>query len=62
MYPTKSKVYDLIRKIRKIFRKNINMDSYSLIVILNLIIKRWANYFNLSNSLVFRDYVRQGLY
>jgi hypothetical protein len=62
MYPNKSKVYELVRKLRKIFRKNTNMDSYNLIAILNPIVRRWANYFNLSNSLVFRDYVRQGLY
>lgn len=62
MYPEKSKVHELIYKLRKIFRKNINIDSYNLIAVLNPIIRRWINYFNLSNSLVFCNYARQGLY
>jgi hypothetical protein len=62
MYPNKSKLYEVTRTLRKIFRKNTNLDSYNLILILNPIIRRWANYFNLGNSSVFRDYVRQGLY
>jgi Group II intron, maturase-specific domain len=62
MYPEKSKVHELIYKLRKIFRKNINIDSYNLIAVLNPIIRRWVNYFNLSNSLVFCNYARQGLY
>lgn len=62
MYPSKSEVYGLIRKLRKIFRKNINKDSYNLIAILNPIIKKWSSYFNLSHSLAFRSYVREGLY
>lgn len=62
MYPNKSKVYELIRKLKKFLRKNINMDSYNLIAILNPIIRKWVNYFNLSNSLVFCNYVRQVLY
>lgn len=40
MYSNKSKAYELIRKLRKIFRKNINMDSYNLIAILNPIIRK----------------------
>jgi Group II intron, maturase-specific domain len=62
MYPNKSKVYELIHQLRKIFRKNINIDSYNLIAILNPIIRKWASNFNLSNSLVFCNYVQQGLY
>lgn len=62
MYPNKDKLQQLIKRLRLIFRKSYNLDSYTLISKLNPIIREWANYFNLGNSSIFRDYIRQANY
>ena len=62
MYPQRHKVKEVIKKVRDIFRRSYNLDSYTLISQLNPIIRGWCNYFNLGNSSMFRDYLRQALY
>jgi hypothetical protein len=62
MYPMKSRVKEITRKLREVFRKNYNLNSYNLITLLNPTIKEWASYFNLGNSSTFRDYVKQALF
>lgn len=62
LYPNKTKVLAFIDKIRHIFKKSQNLDSYNLIAILNPIIRGWSNYYNLGNSSHYRDTVRNALY
>jgi RNA-directed DNA polymerase len=61
LYPQKKKVYNIIAKLREIFRKNYNETAYTLITNLNPILRGWYGYFNLSQSYKFRGYVRQAV-
>lgn len=62
LYPNKAKVYMVIKKMKEIIKKSLNLTSYTLISRLNPIIVGWANYFNMGNSAQFRDYIRQALW
>lgn len=61
-YPNKTKVLVFIKKLKQIFYKSQNLDSYNLIAYLNPIIRGWSNYYNLGNSSHYRDTVRNTLY
>lgn len=62
LYPNRNKVHAFIDKIRSIFKKSQNLDSYNLIAILNPMIRGWSNYYNLGNSSHYRDTVRNPIY
>ena len=62
LYPQKKKVYNIIAKLREIFRKNYNDTAYTLITKINPILRGWYGYFNLSQSSKFRGYVRQAVF
>ena len=62
LYPQKRKLKDIKDKLRKIFRASTNISAYELISKVNPIIRGWANYFNLGESVRFRDYLRFCLY
>jgi hypothetical protein len=62
VYPSREKVKEVNKKLKKIISKSQNLTAYSLISKLNPIIRVWSNYFNIGNCSRYRDYVRQGLY
>ena len=45
----KSKVNSLIKKLKRIFDKSLNLDAYNLIAKLNPCLRGWGSYFNLGN-------------
>jgi len=62
LYPQKSKLRDIIKKIRLIFKNSQNLSAYQLIAKLNPIIRGWSNYFNMGESYTYRGYLRYALY
>lgn len=62
LYPQKSKVYAIISKLRTIFRESYQLDAYTLIAKVNPILRGWYNYYNLSQSSKYRDYIRQAVF
>ena len=62
MYPDKSKVNEIIKKLKEVFIKSTNQTAYELISIVNPIIRGWSNYFNMGESSTFRGYLRYALY
>jgi RNA-directed DNA polymerase len=61
-YPQKTKVLGIIKIIKDIIKKSMNKSSYQLISELNPIIRRWCNYFNLSQSYKARNYLEHRLF
>jgi hypothetical protein len=61
-YPNKEQKQSFIRSLKHIFMKSQNLDAYNLIAKLNPIIRGWSAYFNIGNSSLYRDHVRQALY
>ena len=62
LYPEKSKVNNLIKKLKYIFAKSSNLDAYSLIAKLNPILKGWSRYFNLSNCAHYQNIIKNLVY
>lgn len=62
LYPDKSKVNDLIRKLKKIFQKSSNLDAYNLIAKLNSCLRGWGSYFNLGNCARYRSLIKNLVY
>lgn len=62
LYPNKTKMLTFIDKVRRIFKRSQNLDSYNLIAILNPILRGWFNYYNLGNSSHYRNTVRNAIY
>lgn len=62
LYPNKKKVFEVIQCIKFIFKVSKNLDAYNLIAKLNPVIRGWSNYFNMANSLHYRDTVRNAIY
>jgi RNA-directed DNA polymerase len=62
LYPSKKKVFEVIQRIKFIFKVSKNLDAYNLIVKLNPVIRGWSNYFNMSNSSHYRDTVKNATY
>ena len=62
LYPNKKKVFEVIQRIKLIFKVSKNLDAYNLIVKLNPVIRGWSNYFNMANSSHYRDTVRNAIY
>lgn len=62
LYPNKDKLKTIKSKLREIFRASSNLSAYELVSKVNPIIRGWSNYFNLGESVRFRDYLRYFLY
>lgn len=62
IYPNRSKVISFIHKVKDIFKNSQNLDSYNLISKLNPILRGWSNYYNMGNSVHYRDRVRNNVY
>jgi RNA-directed DNA polymerase len=62
LYPNKMKLKAIKIKLREIFRTSSNKSAYEVISKVNPIIRGWSNYFNLGESVRFRDYLRHFLY
>jgi RNA-directed DNA polymerase len=62
LYPLKNKVYNIIAKLREIFRESYNDTAYTLISKINPILRGWYGYYNLSQSTKYRGYVRQAVF
>lgn len=62
LYPDKSKVNDLIRKLKQIFKKSSNLDAYNLIAKLNPCLRGWGSYFNLGNCARYRSFIKNLVY
>jgi len=62
LYPDKSKVNDLIRKLKQIFKKSSNLDAYNLIAKLNPCLRGWGSYFNLGNCARYRSLIKNLVY
>jgi len=50
MIPDPLKVALFKDKIRSIFRKNINLNSYQLVELVNPVLRGWANYYRIANA------------
>lgn len=62
LYPEKSKVNNLINKLKHIFAKSSNLDAYNLIAKLNSILRGWSSYFNLGNCAHYRSIIKNLVY
>jgi hypothetical protein len=62
LYPDKSKVNDLIKKLKNTFKKFSNIDAYSLITKLNPRLRGWGSYFNLGNCARYRNVIKNLVY
>lgn len=62
LYPEKSKVNNLIKKLKNIFVKSSNLDAYNLIAKLNPILRGWSSYFNLGNCARYRSIIKNLVY
>jgi group II intron reverse transcriptase/maturase len=62
LYPDKSKVNDLIKKLKNIFKKSSNLDAYNLIAKLNPCLRGWGSYFNLGNCARYRSVIKNLVY
>ena len=62
LYPEKSKVNNLIKKLKHIFTKSSNLDAYNLIAILNPCLRGWSFYFNLGNCARYRSIIKNLVY
>ena len=58
LYPDKSKVNSLIRKLKQIFKKSSNLNAYNLIAKLNPCLRGWGSYFNLGNCARYRSLIK----
>lgn len=62
LYPEKSKVNNLINKLKHIFAKSSNLDAYNLIAKLNSILRGWSSYFDLGNCAHYRSIIKNLVY
>lgn len=62
LYPKREKLKAIKTKLRNIFRSSSNVSAYELISKVNPIIRGWSNYFNLGESVRYRDHLRYFLY
>ena len=62
LYPDKSKVNALIRKLKQIFKKSFNLDAYNLIAKVNPCLRGWGSYFNLGNCARYRSFIKNLVY
>jgi RNA-directed DNA polymerase len=62
LYPDKSKVNDLIKKLKNNFKKSSNLDAYNLIAKLNPCLPGWGSYFNLGNCARYRTVIKNLVY
>jgi RNA-directed DNA polymerase len=62
MYPNKEKLLDITNKIKELIDKASNDKAYTLITKLNPLIRGWSNYYNLGQSLYYRNKLRFYLY
>jgi hypothetical protein len=62
LYPEKSKVNSLIKKLKRIFVKSSNLDAYNLIAKLNPCLRGWGSYFNLGNCARYRSIIKNLVY
>lgn len=62
LYPDKSKVNNIINKLKRIFKKSSNLDAYNLISKLNPCLKSWCSYFNLGNCARYRSIIKNLVY
>lgn len=62
LYPNKKKLAAVKAKLKGIFRSNSNLSAYELISKVNPIIRGWANYFNLGESIRYRAHLRLFLF
>ena len=62
LYPDKSKVNSLIRKLKRVFKKSSNLDAYNLIAKLNPCLRGWGSYFNLGNCARYRSLIKNLVY
>jgi RNA-directed DNA polymerase len=62
LYPEKSKVNNLIKKLKRIFIKSSNLDAYNLIAKLNPCLRGWGYYFNLGNCARYRSIIKNLVY
>ena len=62
LYPEKSKVNNLIKKLKHIFAKSSNLVAYNLIAKLNPILKGWGSYFNLINWAHYQNIIKNLVY
>ena len=62
LYPEKIRVNNLIRKLKRILDKSLNLDAYNLIAVLNSYLKSWSYYFNLGNCTHYRNIIKNVVY
>lgn len=62
LYPNKIEIYNLIKKLKKLFDKSINLKSYYLIAKINPILKDWAYRFNVSNQTNYKGIIKNLIY
>lgn len=62
LYPDKFKVNSLIKKLKQIFKKSLNLDAYNLIAKLNPRLRKWGSYFNLGNCARYRSLIKNLVY
>ena len=62
LYPNKKKLASIKAKLKGIFRSSSNLSAYELISRVNPIIRGWANYFNLGESIRYRAHLRLFLF
>lgn len=62
LYPNREKLKAIKTRLRNIFRSSSNISAYELVSKVNPIIWGWSNYFNLGESVRYRDYLRYFLY
>ena len=62
LYPDKSKVNSLIRKLKRIFKKSSNLHAYNLVAKLNPCLRGWGSYFNLGNCARYRSLIKNLVY
>jgi len=53
VYPPKSKVQTLKKKIKEIIKNNLNVSPYRLINLVNPIIISWGNYFGINTLKIY---------
>lgn len=62
LYPNKTKINNLIKMLKQIFRKSKNLNSYNLIIKINYIVKGWSFYFNMGNCFYYKNLVKNLIY
>ena len=62
LYPNKRKVEGIVKIVKRILNQSLNNTSYELILRINPILHGWANYFNLGNCILYRNFIKNWVF